>query len=194
MLRKQKMSHRLGAGALTVSVVMGGVAWAASIGSAEPVSPPSVPEIAAKSSLVRQANQTPGVGLNLDASRARPVSLAKAPAGLATARFILVPSAKGPCLLRNDQVQGTGTDEASKALVALGSLSCGAGVAPTVAITPDGTIGAVSSTQDTVKVVLRDGTTAAAEVGADGVWFAPPGASKATVTEGGSATTVDLDL
>lgn len=185
-----KLNRGVGAAAAAAALAAGGVAWAASTGTADPVPVPSAAEVAGKSELVKNANDQPGLGL--DASKAQRLDLSKAPSGLQRAEFLLIPSKSGPCLLRNDRGQGaTGTDEASMALVALGSLSCGIGDSPTVAITPDGTIGAVAA-GDTVDVVLANGDTIAAAIDADGVWFAAPGATKAQITSGGSTTTVDL--
>lgn len=183
--------RRAGAATFATVLVVSGAAWATATGTAAPVAPLTPAEIAATSPLVKQANSPDGPGLGLDVAGAQRVAMLNAPSGLARTEYLIVPSKKGPCLLRTSPRQGTGTDSASRALVNLGSLSCGAGYGPTVSVTPYGTIG-VAEPGASVAVSGAGGTRIAAHVEPNGVWFAPPGASEAVVADDGHEATVDL--
>jgi hypothetical protein len=172
-------------GAAVAIAAVGGITVAASSGSAGSAPEPSAAEAAVKSTLIANVPEVEGAP-RLEPTRAQTVDMKRAPSGMASNTYLVIPSDKGPCLLKTNEGDPTKPS----------SLSCGADAGPTVAITPEGTIGAVSNTKtDSVRVILKNGATVAADVDASGVWFAAPGAKKAIVTSDGvEERVIDLDL
>lgn len=186
-MHNRKLSRFVVAAAATAAVG-GGVGVAATSGSAGPAPDPRLAETVSTSVVVAQAASS-SAAPRLDASRSRPVDMSRAPSGLASERYAVVPSDKGPCLWR----QGGG--ETAVDLIEGDSLACGAGIAPTVSTSAAGTIGVVAGEKASVEVTSPDGSTVQAAIDSDGVWFAEPGAVKATISsEGSSEQVVDLAL